>query len=405
MTDGKNKGLGRFIKSQFPAHFSEAQSHLIEFIQAYYNWMSEDGETQADIDQLREYLSVQTAPQEFVDILFEDLLPSIPKNVVVDKTLLAQNIVDFYKSRGSERSIEFLFKILYGEDISVYYPKENILRTSDGIWQRKKYIKAQIIDESIDQLVSRKVYGLRSRASAVVESVRIFNSASYDVAELEVSQVLGTFFPDEVLETNDEFDKVYSRVLGQVGTSTIISAGSGYAAGEAIRAIGGDGEDFLAVIDSVGINGEVISVNIVDTGVGFTTTAPLADISTLSGSGANVTFGIVGVFNSPGRYVDDRGQPSGLSKLQDGYFYQDYSYVIKSKHSISEWKDIVKNTVHPAGTAVFGEKTTEISVIDTYFDVYDSYTLVYPLFRELESGDPRLLEDGIPRTSEIHYII
>lgn len=405
MTDGKYKGLGRFTKSQFPAHFAESQSRLIEFIQAYYDWMSQDGETQADIDQLRDYLSVQTAPQEFVDILFEDLLPSIPRNVVVDKSLLAQNIVDFYKARGSERSIEFLFKILYGEDISVYYPKENILRTSDGIWQRKKFIKVQIIDENIEQLLSRKIYGLRSRASAVVESVRIFNSASYDVAELEVSQVLGTFIPDEVLETNDSFDKIYSRVLGQVGTATVSSAGSGYLTGEAIRAIGGDGEDFLAVIDSVGINGEVISVNIVDTGVGFTTHPPIADLSTTSGTGAVITFGIVGMFNSPGRYVDDRGQPSGLSRLQDGYFYQDYSYVIKSSHSISEWKDIVKNTVHPAGTAVFGEKTTEIAVIDTYFDVYDSYTLVYPLFRELESGETRLLESGGPRTSEIHYII
>lgn len=50
-----------------------------------------------------------------------------------------------------------------------------------------------------------------------------------------------------------------------------------------------------------------------------------------------------------------RGELSGLTRLQDGEFYQYFSYVIKSPVSIDRWKDIVLKTTHPAGMKVFGE--------------------------------------------------
>lgn len=50
-----------------------------------------------------------------------------------------------------------------------------------------------------------------------------------------------------------------------------------------------------------------------------------------------------------------RGELSGLTRLQDGEFYQYFSYVIRSPISIDQWKDVVLKTTHPAGMKVFGE--------------------------------------------------
>jgi hypothetical protein len=42
-------------------------------------------------------------------------------------------------------------------------------------------------------------------------------------------------------------------------------------------------------------------------------------------------------------------------KLQDSYYYQDYSYVVRGANSLDDWKPYFNKLVHPAGMASFGE--------------------------------------------------
>jgi hypothetical protein len=65
-------------------------------------------------------------------------------------------------------------------------------------------------------------------------------------------------------------------------------------------------------------------------------------------------------FDNQGRFGSDRGKLGVSSqKITDSFFYQDYSYVIKSKTSINAWRDLIKDTVHPAGFELFGEVLVE----------------------------------------------
>ena len=62
------------------------------------------------------------------------------------------------------------------------------------------------------------------------------------------------------------------------------------------------------------------------------------------------------IANTAGNFLNSEGQISEVNvRVQDSYYYQDYSYVIKVGQSINEWRDAIKSTVHPAGWAVFGE--------------------------------------------------
>ena len=61
-----------------------------------------------------------------------------------------------------------------------------------------------------------------------------------------------------------------------------------------------------------------------------------------------------------GFYKSSKGKISDNSqKITDSFFYQDYSYVIESKSQIGEWRDLVNETVHPAGFKLFGEYNVE----------------------------------------------
>ena len=61
-----------------------------------------------------------------------------------------------------------------------------------------------------------------------------------------------------------------------------------------------------------------------------------------------------------GFFSSDRGKLSNANqRLQDSYFYQDYSYVVRSKTSINDWRNLIKRTTHPAGFQLFGEMVVE----------------------------------------------
>ena len=96
------------------------------------------------------------------------------------------------------------------------------------------------------------------------------------------------------------------------------------------------------------------------------TTANLAVGNTVSAGGASGKIAnidtaeisaIVGTIGTTvGDFLGEEGKlSSDVMRIQDSFYYQDYSYVVKVGQSINEWRDSIKSTVHPSGWAVFGE--------------------------------------------------
>ena len=60
--------------------------------------------------------------------------------------------------------------------------------------------------------------------------------------------------------------------------------------------------------------------------------------------------------NRIGKFTSDRGKVSSLNqRITDSNFYQDYSYVVRSRTPIKQWRSAIKDTTHPAGFQLFGE--------------------------------------------------
>lgn len=75
-----------------------------------------------------------------------------------------------------------------------------------------------------------------------------------------------------------------------------------------------------------------------------------------------------------GRWTDDRGQISNENiRLQDNFYYQQYSYVIDSTASPASYIDLAKN-IHPAGMKLF---TNYSMTTDLTIDVTAQTTLPY----------------------------
>lgn len=55
------------------------------------------------------------------------------------------------------------------------------------------------------------------------------------------------------------------------------------------------------------------------------------------------------------RYLTNDGFLSDKKKLQDSYFYQKFSYVIRTGTNVDQWRDVFNKLVHPSGFIFFGE--------------------------------------------------
>lgn len=56
-----------------------------------------------------------------------------------------------------------------------------------------------------------------------------------------------------------------------------------------------------------------------------------------------------------GQYLDDGGHPSSTKKIQDSFFYQQFSYVVRTGQNVGEWENGFRRLIHPAGFKFFGE--------------------------------------------------
>ena len=59
---------------------------------------------------------------------------------------------------------------------------------------------------------------------------------------------------------------------------------------------------------------------------------------------ARGTLNIDSMTTTTGQFIDDVGKPSEIvQKLQDSYFYQNFSYVVKSQTPINDWRTTTRN--------------------------------------------------------------
>ena len=122
------------------------------------------------------------------------------------------------------------------------------------------------------------------------------------------------------------------------------------------------------------LSGAILTINIDAIGSAYDKYADVL-IQNLSRAGTLQAQGrpsVTGLVNHPGKYVDTKGYLSWNNRLQDNYYYQEYSYVVRSKQFVNKYRDVVKKLIHPAGTALFGRFQVDVEMDRVAADAPDS---------------------------------
>ena len=202
-----------------------------------------------NIQQLLAYADVDNTVYEFLNKFRDSFMEAIPNTLAegIEKRKLIKSIKDLYSAKGTEDGHKLFFRILFDEEPELIYPRDNLLRASDGEWSTDKVVRVTEIGNSdFSNAVGQTITGSDSGATAIVTTVIKFREGNVLIAELNLdpNSVNGEFTTEETITTTDiERDlQISATVRGIVTGANILNGGSYYAVGDTV-AIGTGGNN------------------------------------------------------------------------------------------------------------------------------------------------------------------
>lgn len=295
------------VKEQVPAFVANEHATFLSFLEAYYEFLSEKQFVTSE--RFVDYLDVDNVPEDFLNNFWEEIR-EIPGTVLTDKRLLAKHIRDLYASKGTRKSYDLLFRILFNESVTIYEPKEDMLRSSDGKWDNIDIIRTKVpLGFDLSSLNGRKLYQYNDfqieLCQFIVADVSVVNTDhEYLYIEITPSTLRGRVFSNRLLYNKDR--SIYLEIVqtfaisgypyrgsnykngdifftgiipcyvetvgsGEVDDIFVIDPGTGYSVGDYLQVDYSDsgGVGLSVMITSVGPNGEVTGYRVVNKGKGF----------------------------------------------------------------------------------------------------------------------------------------
>ena len=216
-----------------------------------------------NIQELLNFRDPDKAISNFLTKFRNEFLNTLPEslNSGVNKRKLIKNVKSLYRAKGTNRGHELFFKLLFNESSETIYPREQMLRASDGQWDTQLIMRAiqtsaQLQTGDTANLVGRTITGETSGATAIIENVFKFQIGINLVTEFILNEdtITGTFSTSEVIRgtaTDDDDVFIKATITGIPNSITVTNDGALYIEGETVTVTGG-GTGAIINVDAIG---------------------------------------------------------------------------------------------------------------------------------------------------------
>ena len=183
-----------------------------------------------NIQQLLEYANVDNTIYDFLDNMRDQFMNSIPETLAtgVSKRNLLKNIKDLYAAKGTSEGHKLFFKAFLGEEPTLVYPTQYMMRSSDGNWTQRVLLRVSAsANVTGEEVINQLITGASSGATAVVVSSSTFTQGEFAVTEFELQSLVGTFTDGEIIKGTSitrDVDVTFT-VSSQITTSAVSNEG------------------------------------------------------------------------------------------------------------------------------------------------------------------------------------
>lgn len=279
-----NNRVSNLINSQVPFFVRNDHLKFVTFLEKYYEYLEQNEKTINEAHLLGTFRDIDITENQFATRLYDTFMKYLPKRVLADRDLMLKNIKDFYRAKGTEKSVRFLFNVLYNvQDMSFYYPKEDILRASDGKWYIQKSLRVESVEldsiantnlSGLQKYINTEIRGNTSNATAIVESVEKYFLQGTEVSELVLSSIKKEFEEGEEIFTKFDEDNVTRTISatvfgGIVNSIKPVYPGLNYKIGDPVIVNSLDSGNGACAIVSKVSSGSIESISVLYSGAGF----------------------------------------------------------------------------------------------------------------------------------------
>ena len=168
----------------------------------------------------------------------KELYPNVRDDASVDLKYFIKHLKEFYRSKGSEKSFQTLFRALYAqESLDFYYPKTDLLKVSDGNWAQDTILQLDY-DVSYFDFNGLTITGLTSGSTAFVSNVTTRKLGTITLIELVLTNESGVFTVGETFTATLVSGSTLSAIiLGMLTDIEITDGGTGYDIGDTITIV------------------------------------------------------------------------------------------------------------------------------------------------------------------------
>lgn len=253
------------VEKQIPYHVRESNPLFTKFLEYYYEFQ-QVSKIPDIIQEIKKYNDIDEVEEQFLLEFFEEFR-KLPTAIVADRRLVAKHVYDLYKAKGSEEALRLLFRIVYGEEIDVYYPETDVLRASDGRWVQKNIVTTNRISGGVksssnriefDTFQGRFVFQLEKSEVQATDVTRFWFEPrkSYYVAPNQIVRV----YTDDVLDYT-------GRLVLMPSFIEVDDGGENWQVGQ-LLVLPGNIRDTICQVKRTGDKGSIKRLDIIQYGYG-----------------------------------------------------------------------------------------------------------------------------------------
>lgn len=269
--------LSKIVSDQLPDFIQQDYVTFQAFLQAYYEFIEQDQQSQELIQNALSYNNVDTTINSFVEYFLKQYCSNIPPTVLADKRLLVKRVQDLYRNIGNSKGFSLLFRILFNKEANLFYPHTQVLKTSDGKWIQDTYVYIKTIYGNPSNLVNN---------TATISAPD--SSTNYNIYFKEKNDVL-VKSGSSLVTSSDTFkyiidnrrnppinigdivvrDNFYGEVVATPVFGKVTNEGQGFKVGDVfiVEDVLGYGLKFK--VTKVGSNGQLKNIQILDYGINY----------------------------------------------------------------------------------------------------------------------------------------
>lgn len=252
------------VKRHLPEHIREDYPTFVAFVEAYYEFLQSQGvnlSTARDIDETLD---------SFIGQFKKELAVNLP-NTVQDERFLLRKIKDQYLSKGSEASYKLLFRLLYGKEVEIFYPGQQMLRASDGRWNQELSVFARVDFGDAEDVIG-KLVDIRTETSVIKVLVdrkkQIFTDSNSVIIEFFLDRsFFGEVKVGDIIRLGDQFQ---ATVIPTTSRVRIVQPGKNFKVGQVFELRSGSGTSALLKVTEVTDTGGIKYCEIIKFGVNYT---------------------------------------------------------------------------------------------------------------------------------------